>query len=213
MKWFSTKSNPAARYLPSVFSKEEQDFVYRLLNSAATKTDNRATSTGAIIIGGKTAFVSPEQEAILDTLRSLPDELTTKQRLSALNIAIENNRGLKPNKAYKWVDGKSLNQVEFDAWWRSTAKLTLNKRISAVTKFHQKHLSSRKYGMAALSGTIGFFGRDANNNWARECSWNKNNPFLFQRVLPLILRIDAAFREALPDRYRLQKEFCLKTFF
>jgi hypothetical protein len=210
MKWFSTKSNPAARYLPNVFSREEQDFVYRLLNSAATKTDNRATSTGAIIIGGKTAFVSPEQEAILDTLRSLPDELTIKQRLSALQIAIENNRGLKPNKAFKWVDGKGLSQQEFDAWWLGTAKLALNKRISEVTKFHKKHLSSRKYGMSALSGTIGFFGRDPNNNWARECSWNKNNPFLFERVLPLIRRIDAAFKEALPDRYRLQKEFVEK---
>ena len=210
MKWFSSKSNPAARYLPNVFSREEQDFVYRLLNSAATKTNNRATSTGAIIIGGKTAFVSPEQEAILDTLRSLPDELTIKQRLSALQIAIENNRGLKPNKAFKWVDGKGLSQQEFDAWWLGTAKLALNKRILAVTKFHKKHLSSRKYGMAALSGTIGFFGRDPNNNWARECSWNKNNPFLFQRVLPLIRRIDAAFKEALPDRYRLQKEFVEK---
>lgn len=210
MKWFSPKSNPAAHYLPSIFSEEEQLFAYRLLNSAATKTDNRATSTGAIIIGGKTAFVSPEQEAILDTLKSLTDELTIQQRLSALQIAIENYRGLKPNKAYKWVDGKSLNQVEFDTWWRSTAKLALDKRILAVNKFHLNHFSSRKYGMPALSGTIGFFGRDPNNNWARECSWNKNNHFLFQRVLPLIRRIDAAFREALPDRYRLQKEFVEK---
>lgn len=50
MKWFSSKKNPAARYLPAVFSEEEQRFAYRLLNSAATKTDNRATSTGAIVV-------------------------------------------------------------------------------------------------------------------------------------------------------------------
>ncbi len=52
MQWFSSKKNPAARYLPDVFSADEQHFAYRLLSSAAVKTDNRATSTGAIVIDG-----------------------------------------------------------------------------------------------------------------------------------------------------------------
>jgi hypothetical protein len=207
MKWFSTNANPAARYLPGVFSLEEQHFAYRLLNTAATKTDNRATSTGAIVIDGKIAFVSPEQESVLDTLLALADGLTLAQRMSAIHVAIENHRGLKPNKAYKWVQGRKINQKDFDAWWRRTAKLSQEERISEVTEFQQKNLSSRKYGMPALSGTIGFFGRDPNNNWARECSWNRNNPYLFGRVLPLIRRIDAGFKEALPIRYLLQKEF------
>jgi len=207
MQWFSSKKNPAARYLPDVFSEEEQRFAYRVLKSAATKTDNRATSTGAIVIDGKTAFVSSEQEAILDTLRTLPDGLSLSQKMNALALAIENNRGLKPNKAFKWIKGKKLNQTEFDAWWRSTAKLTSSKRRAEVERFHKENLSARKYGMPALSGTIGFFGRDPNNNWSRECSWNKSNPFLFERVLPLIRRIDAGFKAALPDRYLLQKEF------
>jgi hypothetical protein len=207
MKWFSSKKNPAARYLPAVFSEEEQRFAYRLLNSAATKTDNRATSTGAIVVDGKTAFVSSEQEAVLEALKKLPDGLSLPQRMSALSLVIENNRGLKPNKAFKWVEGKKRNQSDFDAWWRNTAKLTSSKRIAAVEKFQKANISARKYGMPALSGTIGFFGRDPNNNWSRECSWNKNNPFLFERVLPLIRRIDAGFRAALPDRYLLQKEF------
>lgn len=207
MQWFSSKTNPAARYLPDVFSLEEQHFVYRLLSSAAVKTDNRATSTGAIVIDGKTAFVSSEQEAILETLRTIPDGLTVAQRMDALSFAIENHRGLKPNKAYKWVKGKKLNQDAFDAWWHTSAKLDKSQRIVAVDKFMKENLSSRKYGMPALSGTIGFFGRDPNNNWARECSWNKKNPFLFERVLPLIRRIDAGFKAALPDRYQLQKEF------
>ena len=207
MKWFSSKKNPAARYLPDVFSAEEQHFAYRLLSSAAVKTENRATSTGAIVIDGKTAFVSSEQEAILETLRKIPDGLTLAQRMDALDIAIENHRGLKPNKAYKWVKGKKLNHAAFDAWWRTSAKLNKSQRNIAVDKFMKENLSSRKYGMPALSGTIGFFGRDPNNNWARECSWNKKNPFLFERVLPLIKRIDAGFKAALPDRYQLQKEF------
>lgn len=117
MQWFSSKTNPAARYLPDVFSVEEQHFVYRLLSSAAVKTDNRATSTGAIVIDGKTAFVSSEQEAILETLRTIPDGLTVAQKMDALSFAIENHRGLKPNKAYKWIKGKKLNQATFDAWW------------------------------------------------------------------------------------------------
>ena len=207
MQWFSFKKNPAARYLPDVFSVEEQNFAYRLLSSAAVKTDNRATSTGAIVIDGKIAFVSSEQEAILETLRKLEDGLTLAQRMDALDFAIENHRGLKPNKAYKWAKGKKLNQAAFDAWWRNSAKLNKSQRIIAVDKFMKENLSSRKYGMPALSGTIGYFGRDPNNNWARECSWNKKNPFLFERVLPLIKRIDAGFKAALPDRYQLQKEF------
>lgn len=207
MKWSSSKMNPAARYLPDVFSDDEQRFAYRLLGSAATKTDNRATSTGAIVIDGKTAFVSSEQEAILVTLRTLSDDLTLPQRMNALNLAIDNNRGLKPNKAFRWIEGKKVNQAEFDTWWRNVAKLNIGKRTVAVEKFQQSNWSARKYGMPALSGTIGFFGRDPNNNWARECSWNKNNSFLFDRVLPLIRRIDAGFKEALPYRYLLQKEF------
>ena len=210
MKWFSTKSNPAARYLPNIFSEEEQHFAYRVLNSAATKTDNRATSTGAIVVDGKIAWVSPEQEAVIDTLRELSDGLTLPQKMNAINLSIENQRGYKPNKAYKWVEGKKYNQSEFDIWWRETAKLSQEKRVSSVAQFMKTNFSSRKYAMSALSGTIGFFGRDPNNNWARECSWNKNNPSLFRRVLPLIRRIDAAFKEALPDRYNLQLEFCKK---
>ena len=207
MKWFSSKKNPAARYLPAVFSEEEQRFAYRLLNSAATKTDNRATSTGAIVVDGKTAFVSSEQEAVLEALKTLPDDLSLPQRMSALSLVIENNRGLKPNKAFKWVEGKKLNQSDFDTWWRKAVKLEKSKRINAVAQFSKANISSRKYSMPALSGTIGFFGRDPNNNWARECSWNKSNPFLFERALPLIKRIDSAFKDALPDRYQLQKEF------
>ena len=207
MQWFSTKKNPAARYLPDVFSEDEQRFAYRLLHSAATKTDNRATSTGAIVVDGKTAFVSSEQEAILETLRKLPDHLTLSQRMNALNLAIENHKGLKPNKAYKWVAGRKLNQASFDVWWRSTAKLHKDQRIAAVNKFQKANISARKYGMPALSGTIGYFGRDPNSNWARECSWNKINPFLFRHALPLIKRIDAGFKAALPERYLLQKEF------
>jgi len=141
MQWFSSKKNPAARYLPDVFSSDEQHFAYRLLSSAAVKTDNRATSTGAIVIDGKIAFVSSEQEAILETLRKLPDGLTLAQRMYELDFAVENHRGLKPNKAYKWVKGKKLNQAAFDAWWRTSAKLNKSQRNIAVDKFMKENLS------------------------------------------------------------------------
>lgn len=207
MKWFSVKSNPSARYLPQVFTVDEQRLVHRCLSGAARKTDNRGTSTGAIVFSDNEAFLSPAQEEVLVALDTLEDGLTERQIKSSILKRIEDKKGVAPNKAFKWLDGKTLSDSEFTEWWTSTAKKTAKFRQVAVRKFRSSRLSGRKYSAPAMSGVVGAYSRDANNNWARICPFNEDAPHLLSRVLPIIQRIDSAFRQALPDRWRLQKEF------
>ena len=203
--WYSTKFNPAARYLPQVFSLAEQELVYRCLEGETRKTDNRGTSTGAIDYAANSKFLLPEQEAILKTLEALGDDLSLASCEAAIARQIENNRYLAKKKALCWITGKELSPTAFQQWWKRVVRLPSAKRKTAVANFRQENIRNRPYAMAAMSATVGAFSRDANNQWSRV---SVKSPHLFSRALPIIRRIDAAFRAALPDRWALQKEFC-----
>ena len=203
--WYSTKFNPAARYLPQVFSLAEQELVYRCLEGETRKTDNRGTSTGAIDYAANSKFLLPEQEAILKTLEALGDDLSLASCEAAIARQIENNRYLAKKKALCWITGKEHSPAAFQQWWKRAVRLPSAKRKGAVAKFRQENIRNRPYAMAAMSATVGAFSRDANNQWARI---SVKSEHLFSRALPIIRRIDAAFQAALPDRWALQKDFC-----
>jgi hypothetical protein len=206
-KWASIKSNPAAHYLPQFFTEDEERLLYRALSTAAVSTERRGAAAGPLQIRG-IKYVSAEQEAVLRVLEQSEED--SAEILRAIRTALERTRDRKPQRAHKWLQtgAHRFDVTKFDAWWKTTTKLPFSKRVAAVKRLRKNHISTPAYATPVLSGTIGFFGRDSQNPWGRPCGWNRQNPYLFQRCLPLIRRIDEAFRLTLPTRYEAQKRFC-----
>lgn len=61
------------------------------------------------------------------------------------------------------------------------------------------------------SGVAGFFERSARFPYAHECGWNKNHPEKFARVIPLIKKVNDLFKEHVPERWKVQKDYADRT--
>jgi hypothetical protein len=211
-KWASPKTNPAAHYLPQIFTRDEEKLLYRCLGTAAVSTERRGVAAGPLQIRGKTTeYVSAEQEAVLKALERA--EGNKEDVIVAVREAINRSKDRRPQSAKKWLRPKgrsNFSPTKFDEWWGKVTTQSLKKRAAAVSKLRQKAMSRESYATPVLSGTIGYFGRDSQNPWGRACMWNRDHTYAFERVLPLIRRIDEAFRLAMPTRYEAQKRFCEK---
>ena len=211
MKWFSSKTNPAAVFLPQFISKEEEGLLVRSLQGASTKTDNRGSSSGPIVLtDSNRAFFFRHQLVVLSTLI----DLKTKDLQGSMLIRLANERiadaKSQPelNKLPTWRGGRDHKWKESNwvAWWKKTAALPHAKRKLEVISFKSKHLS-RPYGNTVFSSIIGRYPRDGKNPWTKESSWNRRNNYDWSRVLPIVKRIDEAFRLVLPDRYDIQRSY------
>ena len=209
-KWASNKTNPAARYFPQTFSKEEEVLLYRCLNGAAES--GKSEKTGVLLPvrwKSKARFMFRWSR----TLYSKPLSVILKMSAAEVKAAIERNRGRKPTSAHKWLMKQGFDVSTFDDWWKKTARLSLEQRIAAVDVMRETNISKKSYAKPVKSVIIGFYGRDSQNPWGR-ITGPKNvkskdySPHHFQKVLPLIRRINEAFKLALPERYEAQKRFC-----
>lgn len=210
MKWYSSKKNPAAIYLPQFISEEEEGLLVRSLHRAATKTDNRGKSSGAVELNeGNRAFFSRRQNVVLGKLiDQKAKDLEPSKLIQLIKETIKAAESIpEPSKLKTWKGGKEKkwSETKWVAWWKKTAALPHFKRKLEVLDF--KKLLTRAYGNSVFSSVIGRYPRDAKNPWTRECEWNKRNNYDWQRVLPIVKRIDATFRLVLPDRYEIQRSY------
>jgi len=208
MKWFSPRQNPAAIYLPQFLSAEEERLLVRSLQHASAETQNRGKASGPVNLkDGGHAYITPSQLGTLDLLETIDYDGTRLMRI-IVERAEDEKRKPPPAKLPTWTGGKdgAWSSREWNAWVKRIVALPLAQRKKVVTKFRTNH-QSRPYGNVVRSSLIGNFGRDTQNPWARECSWNIQNPYDWRRALPIIQRIDRAFQLALPERYAIQKEY------
>jgi hypothetical protein len=207
MKWFSVKTNPAAIYLPQFITTEEERLLYRSLKHAIRNSDNRGKASGAVDTKyGEKPYVRPDQETTLKLLKS--DEQVGAALIRLIRQAQGEASGENPNRLRAWEGGKAnYSEVAWNAWWKKVAKLPANKRVNVVKEYEKGNISKRTYGNRVKSSVIGNSGRDANNPWARRVDWNESFPHDYERVIPILQRIDRAFKLALPERYAIQKEY------
>lgn len=66
-------------------------------------------------------------------------------------------------------------------------------------------------GWEVTSGVIGYFERTLRIPYAHACAWNEQNPDKFQRLLPLVERVNKLFKQHCPEKWRFQKSFVDKT--
>jgi hypothetical protein len=207
MKWFSVRTNPAAIYLPQFITEEEEQLLFRSLKHAIKKTDNRGKASGAVDTkDGTKTYVRLDQEVTLTLLKS--DALGGSALLRAIRDAQAEVSDENPNRLRTWEGGKSAySEAAWNAWWKKVAKLPPIERQKTVAAYEKASISKRTYGNSVKSSVIGNSGRDANNPWARQSSWNADFPYDYERVVPILQRIDQAFKLALPQRYAIQHEY------
>ena len=207
MKWFSIKTNPAAIYLPQFITVEEEGLLFRSLKHAIRTSDNRGKASGAVdtAAGGK-PYVRLDQEATIRLLKQSTD--SGKALIKSIRATQDSTGGANPNRLRTWEGGKTnYSEAEWIKWWRNTAKLSPTKRLKVVGEYEKTNISKRTYGNSVKSSVIGNSGRDANNSWARKVEWNESFPHDYQRIIPILQRIDRAFKIALPERYAIQREY------
>ncbi len=61
------------------------------------------------------------------------------------------------------------------------------------------------------SGILGFFERTARFPYCRACAWNLKNPEKFDKIIPLALEAEEAFKLHANKRYEAQKRYTQKT--
>jgi hypothetical protein len=207
MKWFSVRTNPAAIYLPQFINEEEEQLLYRSLKHAVKKTDNRGKASGSVDTeDGENVYVRLDQEATLELLKS--DASGGSKLRAAIREAQAEVSDENPNRLRTWEGGKKkYREAAWNAWWKKMAKVPPIQRHKAVVAFEKANISKRTYGNKVKSSVIGNSGRDANNPWARQSSWNADFPYDAERVVPILQRIDRAFKLALPQRYAIQQEY------
>lgn len=66
-------------------------------------------------------------------------------------------------------------------------------------------------GWEVVSGIIGNFERTIRMPYAHKCSWNRDNPEKFKRIIPMLQECSQLFHNYVHDRYQVQKGFCDRT--
>lgn len=66
-------------------------------------------------------------------------------------------------------------------------------------------------GWEVKSGIMGYFERTPAMPWCRPCSFNRDHPDKFAKVLQMIQSISRDFEEFVPEKWAAQKAFCEKT--
>ena len=72
-------------------------------------------------------------------------------------------------------------------------------------------VSNTMVAKTVKSGIVGYFDRSARFPYCRLTGYNLNRGHRFQAVMPFIQRVDAEFRDLMPDRYDHQLDYVRKT--
>ena len=59
--------------------------------------------------------------------------------------------------------------------------------------------------LAPLSSIVGYWDRYARTPYARPCSWNRDNPEEWRKVVPFVKSVDECYRKWAPEKWAIQK--------
>lgn len=93
------------------------------------------------------------------------------------------------------------------------AKLISKNRGMSTKKGEQKHIINQNGTKSKTnqlekpinSGIIGYYDRYTRTPYCRSCSWNREHPDTWRKLLTFISHVDNVFKEHYPERYAVQK--------
>ena len=205
---FNNEDNLGFRFRKNIFPKEEMDGAYEGLLGAATKSNNRGTSTGTIgdQKQGNRDWFYPWQKDIMDliTNSSLTDQ--TPQDIMDKYVAEYGSLEYHWDKrAPLWHRGKVAEAgYEYENLFLNllnSGQLTIEK-INEIKKF----ITPTMYTAAIHSGIAGFYDRYPRIPYGRATNYTEQNMKKFEKAYPYMRRLDSLFKELVPGRYKKQKK-------
>jgi len=205
---FNNEDNLGFRFRKNIFPKEEMDGAYEGLVGAATKSNNRGTSTGTIgdQKQGNRDWFYPWQKDIMDliTNSSLTDQ--TPQDIMDKYIAEYGSLEYHWDKrAALWHRGKIAEAgYEYENLFLNllnSGQLTIEK-INEIKQF----ITPTMYTAAIHSGIAGFYDRYPRIPYGRATNYTEQNMEKFEKAYPYMRRLDSLFRDLVPGRYAKQKK-------
>lgn len=198
------------KFRKGLFTPEEQLAAHAGLIGAAGMSQNRGLAAGPRLETlGAREWVTDWQQTAFDILFEAGQRLDGEDAL-ALHIAAKDTwKAEESPRGLVWVISriaKEGHQYEgfFDRWLQTMLPLNLQQRKIEAEAFAAKYVSATNYANTVRSGIAGFFDRYPRIDWGRACSYNSQNPELFAKCYPYVRKLDALFKQFMPERYRNQ---------
>lgn len=204
---FNNESNLGFRFRKNVFSQEEMDGAYEGLLGAATKSNNRGTSTGTIgdQKQGNRDWFYPWQKDIMDLITN--SSLTDQTPQDIMDKYISDYGSLDyhwDKRAPLWHRGKVAEAgYEYENLFLNllnSGQLTIEK-ITEIKKF----ITPTMYTAAIHSGIAGFYDRYPRIPYGRATNYTEQNMNKFEKCYPYMRKLNSLFAELVPKRYGKQK--------
>lgn len=136
------------------------------------------------------------------------DEDVTVYRQDGSPLLVLLKKALDPQKAANaWQTLKKINTRTSNRSVASGIKAIQNKKMDGTLA----GTSEVPIGWEVKSAIVGSFERTIRMPFARKCSWNAQHPEKFANVFPVLAQCSDLFRQHVPDRYSVQKDYCDRT--
>lgn len=206
--------NIAFKFRKNVFSEEEQVGAYEGLIKGATESQNRGLAAGpkTATCGGRD-WVTDWQMEVLDAMTNQSTDLSGSDKVREL-LKEKGKSRTEATRGMVWLRNKIKERLEegeeyegfFDTWLNKVIDLNGDQRALAAKEMVEC-ISSTTYATVVNSGIAGFFDRYPRIPYGRTCSYNENNPELFEKSYPYFRKLNEKFKELLPQRWAFQKSY------
>ena len=186
------------KYRKLAFTECDQREAYAALRPAAVMSNNRGKAAGALDgpNGGRDWVTSAQRDILLGLIHG--NAISSEQALHK-----------DETQGQVWLRGKVLEDYPvyedwFERWHEEVSHLPPQEQRKAAEHVRSHYISGTRYSNAVNSGIVGYFDRDR-IPYGRPCSYTLEQPEKFARCFPFLRRLDAIYKQELPDRWQAQR--------
>ncbi len=212
------------KFRKNFFSKELQDLAYEGLEEAAVTTENRGLASGVkegmFVTGEGIEWVYQYQYDIMDAILENENPSLAEELYSEVVDPIEVVRKKYPTKESRlrvdgdktsvWVISRVREKIVFDEWVDSLIPLSPAERVKKTKEIMKNISLTTYYGNKVESGIAGWFDRYPRIPYGRATSYTKNNFDKFSKSFSFLQKLNQAYKDLLPSRWKNQNEAASK---
>lgn len=211
-----TEENVLAKFRKGYFSEEEQQLAYDGLREAATESQNRGIAAGprGDMLGAKgrggREWVTPYQIDVLEYLLRPLNQLHEEDSLESIKKTHSGKKPVEDTRGLVWKIAQIKKEKEnyygwFDRWLEEIKDLPRPEQIKAAEYVKKNFVSETNYAQSVMSGIAGYYGRYPRIPFGRPTSYTEKFPEKFAMGYPFLNKLNAGFKELLPNRWAKQK--------
>ena len=207
----TSEANIIFKFRKNVFSKEECDNAYAGLRDAAVESQNRGIAAGprAEKLKGRD-WVTEYNHDILDYLIRPDNALIEDESIESIRNRYKNYAKKDDTRGKVWLRSEILKKYDqyegwFDKWVDSLHNYPKDEVRKQVQYVVDNFISDTNYATAVMSGIAGYFDRYPRIPYGRATAYTEKNPEKFALSFPYLEKLNAQFKELLPNRWNNQK--------